>query len=80
MAEENLPIEQVLRGLEISAIPSGWTAVDAVCMVKCLNPEGKPMWALRLTEGINEEELLGTLMIHTELLKRDMLADWSDED
>jgi hypothetical protein len=31
-----------------------------------------------MTGGINEEELLGALVIHVELLKRDMLNDWAD--
>jgi hypothetical protein len=38
-----------------------------------------PRWAVRPTGGINEEELLGTMAIHTELMKRDMLAEWVDE-
>jgi hypothetical protein len=34
---------------------------------------------MRMSDGINEEELLGALVIHTELLKRDMANDWTDD-
>jgi hypothetical protein len=34
---------------------------------------------MRLSEGIYEEELVGAMVIHTELLKRDMLGDWVDD-
>jgi hypothetical protein len=48
--------------------------------VKCLDPEGAPLWAVRLTEGINEHELLGTLVLEIETPKHDLVADWADED
>ena len=37
------------------------------------------MWTYRATDGINDEELLGALVMAIELLKRDMLSDWEDE-
>jgi hypothetical protein len=74
------PIGEVLRGLSVDALPESWTPLEAICMVKCLGEEGSPKWALRMTSGVNEEELLGALVIHVELLKRDMLDDWKDED
>ena len=80
MSEEKRPVGEVLRGLSIGPLPDGWTAVDAYAMVKCLDPTGRAQWALRVTETINEEELLGALTMHVELLKRDMLDNWDDED
>jgi hypothetical protein len=77
--EIRLPIGEVLRGLDISALPEGWMPVDAICIVKCLNAEGEPLWALRLTDGINQAEMLGTMVIQTELWKATMLSDWADE-
>lgn len=49
-------------------------------MVKCLGEDGRPKWALRMTDGVNDEELLGALVIHVDLLRRDMLNDWKDEE
>ena len=77
--EPKVPIGDVLRGLSISALPEGWTALETLCMVKCLGEDGSPKWAMRMSDGINEEELLGALVIHTELLKKDMLDDWTDD-
>ena len=48
-------------------------------MVKCLNEDGRPMWSYRATGGINDEELLGALVMAMELLKSDMLSTWEDE-
>lgn len=79
MSEDEQPIEEVLRGLAIARLPESWMPVGAICIVKCLNPDGKPLWAMRMTDGINPEELLGTMAIQTALLKKDMLDDWSSE-
>ena len=73
------PIGEILRGLDISELPEGWIPVEAVCIVKCLNTDGKPLWSLRMTDGLNQEELLGTMVIHTELLKNDAIEDWADD-
>jgi len=61
MDEQQFPVGEVLRGLEVSALPEAWTPLEAVCMVKCLGEDGSPKWAMRMTGGINEEELLGAL-------------------
>jgi hypothetical protein len=79
MVEPPEPVGEVLRGLAIGPLPESWTALDAVCMVKCLNPDGHPMWSYRATDGINDEELLGALVMAIELLKSDMLSNWEDE-
>jgi hypothetical protein len=69
-----LPIGEVLRGPTVSALPESWTSLEAICMIKCLGEDGSPKWAMRMTDGINEEELLGALVIHTDLLKRACLT------
>jgi hypothetical protein len=79
MADISEPVGEVLRGLLIDPLPHSWTALDAVCMVKCLNEDGRPMWSYRATDGINDEELLGALVMAIELLKSDMLRSWEDE-
>lgn len=78
--ESNVAIGEALRGLQIAALPRGWTPVEAVCIVKCLNPEGHPLWVRRLTQSINPEEVLGALTVQTELWKKEMLDDWADEE
>ena len=77
--EPKKPIEEVLRGLTIGALPEGWTPIDVVCVVKCLDPDGQPGWAIRQTESVNDHELLGTLVLEIETLKRDLLDEWEDD-
>ncbi len=74
------PIDAVLPGFELDLLPQGWTPLDGVFLIKCLNPEGKALWSLRFTDGINEHELLGALLLQTDMLRKDMLADWADDD
>jgi hypothetical protein len=78
MSATSQPIGEVLRGLEIDAVPEGWTVVDALVEAKCLNTDGEPIWSLRFTDGLNSEELLGSLEVQVELLKRDILDNWKD--
>ena len=73
-------IENVLRGLSIDPLPDSWTPLEVSCMVKCLGDAGKPEWALRMTHGLNDKELLGALVIQVELLKKDILNDYVEED
>ncbi len=79
MEDSQIPVGDVLRGLAITSLPEGWTPLEAVCMVKCLGEDGSPKWAMRMSGGINPEELLGALVIQTDLLKQDMLNDWADD-
>lgn len=78
--ESRVAVGDALRGLEIPELPKGWAPVEAVCIVKCLDPEDRPLWVRRLTQGINPEEVMGALTIQTELWKKEMLDDWSDEE
>ncbi|MCO1580893.1 MULTISPECIES: hypothetical protein [unclassified Crossiella] len=72
-------VGQVLRGLELFPLPDGWTPIEALAVVKCLDASGTPTWCTRRTAGINDEELLGTMVLQSELLKRDILSDWEDD-
>jgi hypothetical protein len=78
--ESRIAIGDALRGLEIPPLPEGWTPVETVCIVKCLNPEGTPLWVRRLTQGINPEEVLGALTVQAELWKQEMLDDWTEDE
>jgi hypothetical protein len=75
------PIENVLKGIDIRPLPRGWTPLEGIVLVKCLDEEGHPSWALRTTDGMNDEELLGALTVRIDLLRKELLqAYWSDED
>jgi hypothetical protein len=72
--EKRQPVGEVLRGLDVLALPDGWTAIEGAFLVKCLDDEGHAMWALRSSSGINDEELLGALLVQLDVLRKDIVA------
>jgi hypothetical protein len=79
-AEERKPIAEVLQGLEIHPLETGWTAIEALVLMKCLDEEGHATWAYRTTHRLNREELLGALVVHTDVLRRELADEWRDDD
>jgi hypothetical protein len=79
-SEARQPIAQVLSGLEIHPLEAGWTPIEALVVVKCLNENGEPTWSYRTTNKLNREELLGVLTIHADLIRRELLAEWEEDD
>ena len=73
------PIAEVLSGLDVHALEPGWTALEAFLLIKTLDAEGNTAWAYRTTHQLNREELLGALVVHTALLRRELLAEWEDD-
>ncbi len=76
--------------MDESQVPIGEVRLSVLCPIR--GPHSKPCaWSsgsertaalsghLRMTGGINEEELIGAVTIQGDLLKRDMLNNWSDE-
>ena len=78
--ETRYPIDRVLPGLEVHPLPEGWTPLEALALVKCLDAEGESTWAFRTTPGLNKEELLGSLVVHSDLLRRSLIKEWDDDD
>lgn len=78
--DDRKPIEQVLSGLWLHPLPEGWTPLEGIVLAKCLDEEGHPLWAFRSTAGVNDEELLGALTVRTDLLRKDLLEAFSDEE
>lgn len=75
-SEDRLPVEQVMPGMTLHALPEGWTPVEALVLMKCLDEEGRSSWVYRTTATPNREELLGALVVHTDLLRKELVADW----
>lgn len=47
---------------------------------RCIDEDGCPSWAFRTTEGLNDEELLGALTVRTDVLGRELLELYTDDD
>lgn len=77
--EIRLPIEQVLRGLELHPLLENETALEAFVLIKTLDADGEPSWAYRTTHRLNREELLGALIVHADVLRRELRQEWDDD-
>ncbi len=78
--QDRKPIEQVLGGLHIHPLPAGWTALEGIVLLKCLDEDGHASWAFRTTSGLNDEELLGALTVRIDLLRKELLESFQNED
>lgn len=79
-AQDRRPIAEVLQGLEVHPLEPGWTAIEALVLMKCLDSDGHVSWAYRTTNRLNREELLGALVVHTDVLRRELADEWFDDD
>lgn len=73
---DRVPIEQVLKGLDVHSLEPGWTAMEAFVLVKCLDSEGDATWAYRTTHRLNREELLGALTVQVDVLRKELRDEW----
>ena len=78
--ERRYPIGELLPGLEVHPLPSGWTPLEAIVFVKCLDEQGHSSWSYRTTHRLNDEEVLGALIVHAERLRRDLVDAWREEE
>jgi hypothetical protein len=78
--ERRRPVADVLVGLEVHPLPPGWTAIEALVLVKCLDEDGEPTWCYRTTHRLNREELLGALIVHTDVLRKELRDGWVEEE
>lgn len=75
------PIGDVLgSNFQVPPLLDGWTALDGIVLVKCLNAEGRPSWAFRETEGLNEEEIIGALTVQLDLMRERTKALYYGDD
>ena len=77
---DRVPIEEVLPGMGLHALDDGWTPLEAFVLIKALDEDGDPRWAYRTTQAPNREELLGALIVHTDLLRDELLDEWLPDD
>jgi hypothetical protein len=76
--EQRVPIAEVLPGLEIHPLGDGSTPIEAFVLIKALDEDGSPTWAYRTTNRLNREELLGALIVQTDVLRKELRDEWDD--
>ena len=80
-ASDTRPIGEVLgSAFQVPPLLTGWTALDGIVLVKCLNENGRSTWAFRETEGLNEEEVIGALTVQLDLMRERVKAQYYDDD
>jgi hypothetical protein len=76
-----LPIGEVLGdGIRVPLLPKGWTALEGIVLVKCLDDDGHPTWSFRQTEGLNQEETIGALTIQLDIMREQVLDLFRNDD
>lgn len=79
--DEAQPIGEVLGdGFRVAPLLPGWTALEGIVLVKCLNADGHPTWAYRDTAGLNDEELIGALTVQLDLTRRRVVECYYDDE
>jgi len=77
--DRRVPVEEVLRGLEVHPLLPGDTAIEAFLLIKTLDADGVVSWAYRTTNRLNREELLGALSVHVAVLTEELRREWDDD-
>lgn len=80
MSEElpGVPVEDVLSGLAIPALPLGQTPTQLFALIKCVDQEGHESFFVRVTDDLDQDGLLGTLVGYVEYMKQQSAATWVD--
>ncbi len=63
-----VPIGEALPGMQIVSLPDGESWVGALMFVKTRDNRGEMGVSVRRTEGLSDEELLGMVTVHAEIL------------
>jgi hypothetical protein len=48
-------------------------------LVKALDEKGDAAWCYRTTHPPNREELLGALIVHADLLRKELVEGWKED-
>jgi hypothetical protein len=72
--------DEVISRMSFDPLPEGWTPLSAAFVVKCLDEDGNAGWSFRTSADMNDEELLGALIIRTEILKQNIVSAYEIED
>lgn len=67
-------------GLAVAAIPTGWTVLEAVAAVKCLDEDGEVALLLRSTDGLRVWDRVGLLTVALDTAREDAKASFVPAD
>jgi len=70
----------MIYGLEAEPFPEGWTPLDAVAVIKCLDQEGNTAFLIRSTSTLSDWECYGLLSIAAAQEKKEILDNFEEEE
>lgn len=74
--DEKIPAHDVLVDMRLHPLEPGEVAEYAFVLLKVRAADGETSWSYRTSDAPNREELLGALVVQTDLLRRELLGDW----
>ena len=81
MGDTWVPIGDVLgSGFSVAALPEGWTPLEGIVLVKCLDEDGRETWSFRHTEGLSDEEAIGALVVQLDMIREQVVDQFRAED
>ncbi len=76
---EEASLAAILGHLTIEPLDEREMPIAAFLLIKTkVNESAEESWVYRNTPGMNLEELLGSLLIQVELLKKTLVESWGD--
>lgn len=69
-SDERVPVAEALASLEMPPLPTEWTPQAAIIIVKCLDEDGETTWAHRVTPGLEDEEIIGSLVVRADIARQ----------
>jgi len=72
----------MIFGLKTSTqnLPDGWTPLDAIAVIKCLDENGIPAFCIRATETLSSWESLGLLQAAVDSQRSAIIDNFEDEE
>jgi hypothetical protein len=70
------PVGEILRGLTIGELPDGWTPLEALIIVQCLDNNGTSQWAWRSTGDLSNRALIGALVVQLDIARQQAIEEF----
>jgi hypothetical protein len=67
-----VPAAEVLPGIDLLALPEGYTPLAAIAIIKTLDDDGGIAWLVRYEKGLGGVEALGALHMAVNNLAEDV--------
>jgi hypothetical protein len=75
-----VPVGDALEGLAVPALGEGREPIALFALVKVREADGEAGWSVRVTDGLDDDELLGVLTGYVEHLRQTAAAGWDEGD